>query len=401
MPIQFARRFALFYVVAYAAPFPLKWIPGLEAIVGLCTAPWTWLVTWVGDVVFGVEAVQRFNGSGDTVYHWVEAGCLLTLAALAALAWWRPPSPRAMDRVRAYAGLFLGATMMVYGWVKLLPVQFQPPGPARLIMPLGDLAPGELMWSFMGTSTGYQVALGLVEMIAGTLLFWRRTALLGALISLGVMANVLAMNLGYDVPVKLFSAHLLLFALFVAAPDLGRLADLLCFGRPARARVADPFPIASKAGRRLRTAGKVGLILLIAYVQVVTEVLPFLAWSPSPFYGVYRVESFAQSGRVGDAVPEAQRWVRVGIDNFGLATIVTADGRGQSFSLAFDRDKATMRWARQEGAPFVVSYEEQEPGVLRVRGEVDGRATEGLLRPDERRFELIEHETHLVFEGRR
>lgn len=396
---DFARRFVMIYLVAYVAPFPLKFVPGLEELLGLASAPWSWLVTWTGDVVFGVEAVPRYNGSGDTMYDWVEVACLLAAATVAALVWRRPVGARAADRVRAYVGLYLGATMLMYGWVKLLPVQFLSPGPARLIVPIGELEPGELMWLFMGVSMGYEIALGLVEVIAGTLLFWRRTALLGALISMGVMANVLAMNLGYDIGVKLLSAHLLMFALFVAAPDLRRLLHV-ALGHPAEARDVDPFPIASKTWRRLRAGGKAALMLIIAAVNVV-QALPYLRPSPSPLRGVYHVEAFAQDGRVGDAIPASERWSQIGLDPIGQASVVTADGRSESFGLAIDEGNHTLTWRRQDGTSLSLSYEEQQPDLLRIWGDVDGRSLSGSLRRDDRRFELTEHRTRLIIEGRR
>ena len=49
------------------------------------------------------------------------------------------------------------------------------------------------------------------------------------------MTNVVMLNFSYDVPVKLFSANLLGMAVFLAAHDARRLANLLLFNRPAPA----------------------------------------------------------------------------------------------------------------------------------------------------------------------
>jgi hypothetical protein len=45
--------------------------------------------------------------------------------------------------------------------------------------------------------------------------------------------NIVMLNFCYDVPVKLYSAHLLLMSLFLLLPDLGALCDLLVRHRPA------------------------------------------------------------------------------------------------------------------------------------------------------------------------
>jgi hypothetical protein len=52
------------------------------------------------------------------------------------------------------------------------------------------------------------------------LLLIRKTSLAGALLTTFVMTNLLLYNLFYDVPVKLFAAHLILFTLFIILTDL-------------------------------------------------------------------------------------------------------------------------------------------------------------------------------------
>jgi len=65
-----------------------------------------------------------------------------------------------------------------------------------------------LLWTFMAASKGYQIFTGAAEVLGGILLLWKRTTTLGALTVFGVMANVMALNFFYDVPVKLLSTHL-------------------------------------------------------------------------------------------------------------------------------------------------------------------------------------------------
>jgi len=48
----------------------------------------------------------------------------------------------------------------------------------------------------------------------GMLLLFRRTVTLGAIASAAALLNIVLLNFCYDVPVKLYSAHLLLMALF-------------------------------------------------------------------------------------------------------------------------------------------------------------------------------------------
>lgn len=123
-------------------------------------------------------------------------------------------------------------TLIKYGAVKLIPVQFPPPDLHRLLEPFGDASPMGLLWTFMGASTAYNVFAGSVETIAGLLLFFPRTSLLGALVSMAAVCQICALNLCYDVPVKLFTLHLLGMVVFLVAGDARRLANLFWLNRP-------------------------------------------------------------------------------------------------------------------------------------------------------------------------
>ena len=64
-----------------------------------------------------------------------------------------------------------------------------------------------LAWTFLGFSKGYNLFMGVAELMAGLLLF-RRTVAIGAIITLMTTANVMAVNYFYDVPVKIVSTAL-------------------------------------------------------------------------------------------------------------------------------------------------------------------------------------------------
>ncbi|WP_139806951.1 hypothetical protein [Deinococcus hopiensis] len=77
-------------------------------------------------------------------------------------------------------------------------------------------------------------------------LLHRRTVTLGALIAAVTMTNVFALNLFYDVPVKLFSAHLLLASLALLAGAQARPGAFLR-GCAAPAQKLPPRPGLSAA----------------------------------------------------------------------------------------------------------------------------------------------------------
>jgi hypothetical protein len=110
--------------------------------------------------------------------------------------------------------------------------QFPINGPMQLEKTWGSSSPMNVLWAFMGASRPYTVFAGLGEVLAAVLLIWRRTGSLGGLVTIGVMTNVAMLNFCYDVPVKLYSSHLLVMAFLIVLPDTGRLANVLIWNRP-------------------------------------------------------------------------------------------------------------------------------------------------------------------------
>jgi hypothetical protein len=189
----------------------------------------------------------------------------------------------------------LAFTLFGYGFAKVFPLQFQPTPLRRFIEPYGVFSPMGVLWSFMGASVPYIIYTGCAEVLGGALLLFRRTTSLGAMVSFAVMLNVAVLNFCYDVPVKLYSTNLALMAVFLLAPDLRRLFDVLVRNRAAGP--ADLNPIVFD--RRWMRIGAV-----VCWVLVVGSHLYSNIWGGwqgykqfyrnaqrSPYYGIYDVDS--------------------------------------------------------------------------------------------------------------
>lgn len=121
--------------------------------------------------------------------------------------------------VRYYVAL----QMLVYGFSKVFKWQFYTPEPNILYTHLGDLSNDILYWSTMGGSRFYTVFGGVLELLVAVLLLFKRTQLLGALIGIGVLANVVAINFGYNISVKLYSIFLLFSCVYLVLLERKRL----------------------------------------------------------------------------------------------------------------------------------------------------------------------------------
>src|SRR5262249_5044073 len=159
---------------------------------------------------------------------------------------------------------WLVSFMTVYGASKVFPVQMQTPPLVKLVQQYGDFSPMGILWNFIGTSTTYQMITGCVELLGGVLLIAPSTMLLGSVISLAALTQVFILNMCYDVPVKLFSFHLLLGALFLLVPHMRRFADFFVLNRKVEPLKTIPLFNRARLNRGVVIAQFVlGLYLLI------------------------------------------------------------------------------------------------------------------------------------------
>jgi hypothetical protein len=242
-------RSAFSYLVLYLFLYYLQMLGivlSSGTVAGWYDQSWAPLVSWVGKHLLHVDAPSGLTGSGDAMFSWVQILCMLAVSLVATLTWTlldrkRTQYNRLYDALKVYVQVGLGLILIEYGGLKVVPAQFPRPPLSRLLQPFGNASPMGLLWTFMGASVPYTIFAGLTELSAGLLLLFRRTASLGALVAIPVLTNVVMLNFCYDVPVKLFSVHLLAMAVFLAVPDLGRLAGLLVLRRPVAPAADRPF----------------------------------------------------------------------------------------------------------------------------------------------------------------
>jgi uncharacterized membrane protein YphA (DoxX/SURF4 family) len=218
----------------------------------------------------------------------------------------------------------LGIAMVTYGMAKIAHLQMLPPHLAKLVQPLGESSPTSLLWVFMGSSTAYSMFTGVIEAVGGALLFNRRTTTMGALVSLGALSQVLALNLSYDVSVKLWSANLVMLTLMLLAPDLRRLLNVFLLNRPVPSVEFRPL-FRTEGANRL--AFRIGMLCLaitlgLRIAAMVIERGQAHARIPTPLYGIYEVESFSSNGSVvPPLLTDGTRWRTLVIERSGLASV--------------------------------------------------------------------------------
>ncbi len=387
-----AFRFATAYWLLFTLPFPIAmFAPWTDAF-------WMWasekqrgIGAWFGQSILGIDGKLgvKFNGSGDRATDYLYVLLSLLVACVIAGVWTaldrrRPDYRRAAQWLVILVRYYLAYMMFAYGFAKVFRSQFPDPSLGTLIQTYGDSSPMHLLWTFMGASPTYTVFTGAVEVLAGALLLSRRTSTLGALVTVGIMANIFVLNLSYDVPVKLFSFHLLAFASLLLLPDARRLANALVLGRAAAAPAPGWRP-QSVRWRRIAIAVKVLVIGIMLYDSMYRTYERSLERTGTPpLYGLYDVESFSRDGvNAPPLLTDAKRWRTASATRWKTFVTTFMDGSTKRYRIAYDEATQTMtltEWGEDEETKHTLSAIPGDDGTLHIVGKLAGEQLDVLLR---------------------
>lgn len=371
---------------------------------------------WVGRTVFGVDAVlHEDSGAGDQTAIWVLVFCLLIVAVVTTAVWTafdrRTSHPRLLAWFTLFLRLCLGGQMLGFGFAKLIPTQMPAPTLAQLLQPYGDLSPASVLWLQVGSSYPYEIALGAVEVVAGLLLFLPRTAVLGAALSLASTAQILLMNMTFDIPEKLLSSHLLLISLVLLAPYLRRLVDVFVLQRACEP-LTQPALFTDNRKNRIAMWIQVALGIWVAlgsgYDRWWVWQDQYSAASPkSELYGIWDVRDFALDGQpIPPLTTDENRWQRLVFDDPQAATYQRMNGELVPARAVFlpngtlEFTSVTDRTGEPSGqpAPFAtLSTEQPTPDQLLLHGTLNDRPVAiTLQRVDPNSFTLRSRGFHWI-----
>lgn len=376
------------------------------------TSFWDWIVPWTGKHLLhlGYPVTVKPNGSGDTTYNYVLQLLWILLALLLAALWTLADRKRTHYTSLAYwlrivLRYYLAFILFTYGFIKIIKMQFPAPDLIRLTETYGNSSPMGLAWTFIGYSTGYNLFIGSAEVVAGLLLFFKRTTLLGSLIAMTVMMNVAAMNFAYDIPVKIFSLNLLLAAAYLAAYDLERIRNVFLLNRAA-APAYLPMPHPAKWKRVVQQSLKALAILFALYATLWTtwerrKEYGDLAPRP-PLYGIYNIESFVKKGdTLLPLTTDTVRWKQLIINYPNSLQITTMTDSVQWMKLALDtvRQTALLTSWQDSTISYHFTYNRPDKEHLLFRGSIGGDSSIiRMKRFDETTFRLVSRGYHWINE---
>ena len=326
-------------------------------------------VMWVIRHVFHDDrTLAMLGGSGDKMYDWVLALCLLVSAALLTtrLVGVRSP-PRALHalasgvpRVSALRARFHADRL-----------RRREGGAAADAVPAADAAPRALRQLLADGRAlvldrcvaAVQIFTGCVELLCGILLFIPRTQLLGASLALAATVEVFTLNMTYDVPVKLFSFHLVLMSLVLLAPDVRRVCRAVFYHR---------VKWLAATAQVVFGAYLVGVAL---YGSAQQWKSPFGGGAPRPpLYGIWVIDRMTINGvERAPLVTDYERWRRVVIQNATSVTFWRMDDTAAHVPGRVDLDAKTITMTRPRARRVVLAVKQPAEDRLILDGDLDGK----------------------------
>jgi hypothetical protein len=433
-------RFAFCYFALYllfAAPSFLGSVTGQLRWHGtpIFEIPFLKIVPWVAAHILRYP-VTDMGFSADSPYQYVKIFSFALVAVIATGVWsildrQRATYTRLDQWLRVTLRTVLACTLFIYGGFKVIPTQMPAPSLTRMVQPYGDLTPFHALWNFMGSSHGYEILCGVVEVACGAFLLIPGMTMLGALLSLGAIGNVLVLNISYDVPVKIVPTHLCLFAFYLLLPYVPRIMNLFVFNRNIeRERRSPLFQRRSLSYIAWGIQWALGSYFLVATLvasdsgaKVYRERV-----SANPLYGMWVVDEFAVDGQMRPPLlTDNLRWQRIVVDYEprlpGTLTFAVEgmNGHWSPYFATLDEQKSSFRlrsphsndiseateWRPSswvdvnpcEGIANVsLNYSRPRPDALVVEGVVNGHQLRVTLEREDREFLLNTHKYRLVHE---
>ncbi len=232
---------------------------------------------------------------------------------------------------------YLVLILLKYGLDKVFKSQFYLPEPNTLYTPLGQVDKDLLYWTSMGTSRFYNIFMGMAEVLAGILIFFKRTRMAGLLIAAGILLQVVLINFGFDISVKLYSLFLFTLSLYLLNPFYKKLWRFFFTSKDSNAgnRQSDPVLTGHRFASVLLKCFIGGLILLESFYPYLrsnnfnddTAKRPYL-------HGAYEVKEFVSGG---DTITIAYSPVkRFFIHRNGYMIFQDQEDRMQDYKLDYD-----------------------------------------------------------------
>jgi len=350
------ERFLLLYLTLYIIPYGFEYIVELELNPN-SPSFWTPLTTWFGETFMGWEFdMNRLMKGFDSKYDYSRFSLIFVISILGAVIW------RFLDRKITFLKInvrtwivtivryHVGLTLILYGMSKVFMLQFGEMDLLNLEDEIGTYTGMGFLWKFMSYSAFYTTITGYVEVVGGILLLFRKTTFLGALISFVAMVNVVIIDIGYDVSVKMFAIHLLLMVVILISYDLKKIIRFVVFNKAVEGVTYPPLFSPKHAKIKHVLKGILLCYFTISQFYFFSERMEREKGEnlyPS-LTKIFQVEKQLINGKESDSheLPEANKWKKITINGSSRLNntmiVETNTGRPIYFSIEADTIQKTI-----------------------------------------------------------
>jgi hypothetical protein len=356
---------------------------------------------WIGKVIFGIDYEYEVsgNGSGDHTFAYLTLFVNAILTFIIFIIW------NLLDRKRksyntlqywflVFLRFILIAAMFLYGFVKIFKLQFASASLTHLLEPLGDFSPMGLAWTYMGFSKSFNVFVGFLEVLGGLLLIPRRTQTLGSFIVMGVMTQVVVMNFCYDIPVKLFSLHLVSMALVIFMTD-HRFLNVFIKNKAVEEYDYHHPVKNAKYHKVIFRVKSIGLFIIVSFLSFnfyTTESHRGENRKKPLLYGIWEASSFIKNrDTLQPLITDDYRWRYLIVDLKDEATVKTMDDAKHQYKFRTDStsQKVMIHKVESESEDYNFNYKNLNSEFLELDGIIESDTLHILLsRKDHKKFNL-------------
>ncbi|MEO6242931.1 MAG: hypothetical protein ABIQ40_16485 [Bacteroidia bacterium] len=362
--------FVLLFILSFS--FEHEFIPDAGSYF---TSFFEQLAAWTGKIFFNLPSDVMYAIESDTTGFYLNALNLLVISFLLSIVWSLADKKRTNYEQLAYwffafIRFYLAMQLFSYGFNKIFKWQFYAPEPNTLYTAIGNVPNDFLYWSSMGTSRLYVIFSGMAEIVGAALLLFRRTYIAGAIVSLLVMINVLMINFGFNISVKLYSLFLVMLCMLLVIRQGKKLAAFFFSGKTASLEYQ--YPEFSKRASRIFLLLKI-MIIAIIILDPLSLYIRTGNYNDDhdprpPLHGAYEVKLFVKnSDTLLPLTTDTYRWRRMFVHRRGYLITQQMNDEMISYQSAVDTTRRKLM-IDNENTHCFLDYSQTNDSTLNING---------------------------------
>ena len=207
-------------------------------------------------------------------------------------------------------------------------------------------------------------------MLRATLLLFRKTQLLGAVLLLPIIGNIVFVNFAYNISVKLNSIIFLMMTICLVLLEFERLKALFWDHRPVKGGYGRVLPPKHQATARVIKAMCVlAVIGSSLWRYEITYADQYFV--ERPVFGIWNVHTFERNGKTqGEGAASSEAWAKVIFEGQGGGTMASIEKGDRTDRVKYTVDSASKALQMHGiGQPsFTGSYELVNEQYMVLRG---------------------------------